>query len=160
MRTSIAIATLLLAASCGSVSSINNDGGRGGSPGTGGATGTGGNQGTGGNNGSGGSTSGLTCDQIQADYQAALAAARGCSVGGSNQCQKTVSNALGCNGCPTFVNDDSGLSQDENAWNQAGCSQNQVCANIACLAPKAATCKASDAGGATCVDSFVATPAN
>jgi hypothetical protein len=154
MRTHIAIATLLLAASCGSVSSINNDGGRGGSPGTGGATGTGGNQ------GSGGSTSGLTCNQIQADYQAALATARDCSVGGSNQCQKPVSNALGCNGCPTFVNDDSGLSQYENAWNQAGCSQNQVCDNIACLAPKAATCKASDAGGATCVDSLVATPAN
>jgi hypothetical protein len=156
MRIHIVIATLLLAASCGSVSSINSDGGRGGSPGTGGSTGTGGNQG----GSSGGSTGGLTCEQIQADYQAALATARECSVGGTNQCQKTVTNALGCNGCPTFVNDDSGLSQYQNAWNQGGCSQNQVCANIACLAPRAATCKASDAGGATCVDSFVATPAN
>lgn len=155
MRIHIAIATLLLAASCGSVSSINRDGGQDGSPGTGGSTGTGGNHGGG---GTGGSTGGLTCDQIQADYQAALATARECSVGGSNQCQKMVSSALGCNGCPTFVNDDAGLTQYENAWNQAGCSQNQVCANIACLAPRAATCKANDAGGATCVDSLIATP--
>jgi hypothetical protein len=146
MRTYLAIATLLLAASCGSISSTS-DGGRGGAPGTGGATGTGG-------------TGGLTCDQLQADYQAALGTARECSVGGTNQCQKTVTSALGCNGCPTFVNDDSGLSQYQNAWNQGGCSQNQVCANIACLAPKAATCKASDAGGAACVDSLVATPGN
>lgn len=159
MRTNIAIVTLLLAASCGSVSSIG-DGGQGGSTGTGGATGTGGMAGKGGNGGNGGSTSGPTCAQIQADYQAALATARGCSVGGANQCQKTVSNALGCNGCPTFVNDDSGLTQFENEWNQAGCNQNQVCTNIACLAPRAATCKASDAGGATCVDSLVATPGN
>jgi hypothetical protein len=146
MRTYVAIATLLLAASCGSISSTS-DGGLGGSPGTGGTTGTGG-------------SGGLTCDQLQADYQAALATARDCSVGATNQCQKTVASALGCNGCPTFVNDDSGLSQFQNAWNQGGCSQNQVCANIACLAPKAATCKARDAGGAACVDSLVATPAN
>ena len=144
MRTYFAIATLLLAASCGSISSTS-DGGQGGSPGTG---------------GSGGSTGAQTCNQIQAAYQAALATARECSVGGSNQCQKMVANALGCNGCPTFVNDDSSLTQYENAWNQGGCGQNQVCANIACLAPKAAACKASDAGGATCVDSLVATPAN
>jgi hypothetical protein len=163
MRTTIAIATLLLAASCGSISSTS-DGGRGGSPGTGGATGPGGSGGTGGGGsgggGSGGSTGGLTCDQIQAAYRAALATARACSVGAANQCQKTVSSALGCNGCPTFVNDDSGLSQYENAWNRGGCGQNQVCANIACLAPKAATCKASDAGSATCVDSLIATPTN
>jgi len=151
MRSFITIATLLLAASCGSVSSLPNDGGRGGSPGTGGATGTGGN---------GGSSGGPSCEQIQAAYQAALATARACSVGGSNQCQKTVESALGCGGCPTFVNDDSGLSQFSNDWNQAGCNQNQLCPAIACLAPKAATCKASDAGGATCVDSFLATPTN
>jgi hypothetical protein len=71
-----------------------------------------------------------------------------------------VPNALGCNGCPTFVNDDSGFSQFENAWNQGNCGQNQVCAAIACLAPRAATCKASDGGGAVCVDSLLATLAN
>jgi hypothetical protein len=148
----IAIATLLLAASCGSVTSIADGGG--GSPGTGGATGTGGNPGGGGQGG------GPSCDQIQAAYKAALATARQCSVGGTNQCQKMAESALGCTGCPTFVNDDSGFSQYDNAWNQAGCSQNQLCPGIACLAPKSATCKASDAGGATCVDSLVATPAN
>ena len=154
MRSNIAIATLLLAASCGSVTSIGNDGGSGGSPGTGGATGSGGNH------GGGGQAGGASCDQIQAAYKAALATARQCSVDGSNQCQKTAESALGCTGCPTFVNDDSGLSQYDNAWNQAGCSQNQLCPGIACLAPKAATCKATDAGAATCVDSLIATPGN
>ena len=153
MRTYIAIAALLLAASCGSISSTN-DGGSGGSRGTGGTTGSGGNQGGGGQGG------GPSCDQIQAAYKAALAVARACSVDGTNQCQKTAESALGCTGCPTFVNDDSGLSQFSNEWNQAGCNQNEVCPAIACLAPRAATCKASDAGGATCVDSFLATPTN
>jgi hypothetical protein len=153
MRAYIAIATLLLVASCGSISSTN-DGGSGGSPGTAGATGTGGNQGGGGQGG------GASCDQLQAAYKTALATARACSVDGTNQCQKTAESALGCTGCPTFVTDDSGLSQYDNAWNQAGCSQNQLCPAIACLAPKAATCKASDAGGATCVDSFLAAPTN
>ena len=156
MRSTIAIATLLLAASCGSVTSIAHDGGQGGSSGTGGATGTGGNHGSGGN---GGSAGGPSCAQIQAAYQAALATARECSVDGTNQCQKMVASALGCGGCPTFVNDDSGLSQFSNAWNQVGCNQNLVCTDGACLAPRAATCKVSDAGGATCVDSFLATPA-
>ena len=156
MRPYIAIATLLLGASCGSISSTANDGGQGGSPGTGGATATGGAHGTGGN---GGSTGGPTCEQIQAAYQVALATARQCSVGSSNQCQKMVASALGCGGCPTFVNDDSGTSQVENAWNQARCGQNQVCTDGACLAPQGATCKARDAGGGTCVDSVLLTPA-
>ena len=157
MRSYIAIATLLLVASCGSVSAISNDGGQGGSPGTGGATATGGTRGSGGN---GGAAGGPSCEQIQTTYKAALATARECSVGGTNQCQKLVTSALGCNGCPTFVNDDSGLSQYDNAWNQAGCGQNQVCSAIACLAPKAATCKVRDAGGAACIDSLLATPTN
>ena len=100
MRSHIAIATLLLAASCGSISSTANDGGTGGSPGTGGTTGTGGN---------GGSTGGPSCDQIQSAYKSALAAARQCFVGSTNQCQKMAESALGCTGCPTFVNDDSAL---------------------------------------------------
>jgi len=150
MRSYMAIATLLLAASCGSISSTANDGGTGGSPGTGGTTGTGGND---------GSTGGPSCDQIQSAYKAALTAARQCFVGGSNQCQKMVASALGCGGCPTFVNDDSGTSQIENAWNQARCGQDQVCTDGACLSPQSATCKASDAGGGTCVDSLLFTPA-
>jgi hypothetical protein len=151
MRSYIAIATLLLAASCGSISSTANDGGTGGALGTGGTTGTGGATGTGG-------SGGPSCAQIQAAYKTALAAARQCFVGSTNQCQKMVTNALGCGGCPTFVNDDAGLSQYENEWNQAECNQNLVCTDGACLAPTGATCKASDAGGGTCVDSLVATP--
>ena len=143
MRAYLALTTLLLAISCGSVTPLPVDGGGGGGGGGGGSSG--GRQ---------------TCDQIQATYKAAVTAARACTVGATNQCQKTVPNALGCNGCPTFVNDDSALSQYDNSWNQAGCNQNQVCTNIACLAPQSATCKAADAGGGTCVDSALATPAN
>jgi len=162
MRSYIAIATLLLAASCGAISSTNSDSGTGGSPGTGGSTGSGGT-GKGGDGGNGGSTGGPSCAQIEVAYEAALATARKCSVDGSNQCQKMVAGGLGCSGCPTFVNDDSGLSQVHDAWNQAGCNQNLVCTDGACLSPKAATCEAGDASGGTCVDSFLtrrAAPAN
>jgi hypothetical protein len=69
-----------------------------------------------------------------------------------------VTSALGCSGCPTFVNDDSNLGQFSDAWNQAGCNQGQVCPAIACVAPKSGICRASDAGGALCVDQLVATP--
>lgn len=147
MRRFIAIATLLLAsASCGSISPRANDGG------AGGATGSGGNP------GSGGQGSGPSCEQIQAQYQAALTVARECSIDAANQCQQTAPDALGCNGCTTFVNDSSGLSQFANQWNQAGCNQNQLCTKLACLAPKSATCQTSDAGGgARCVDALVST---
>jgi hypothetical protein len=139
-RRGIWIAALLLAASCGTVTS---------SGGTGGANGTG---------GAGGQGGGSTCDKIQAQYKAALTAARACSPDATNQCQKNVPDALGCNGCPTFVNDDSNLSPFSDQWNQAGCNQGQVCPAIACVAPKSATCRASDAGGGLCVDQLVATP--
>ena len=145
MRSCIVIATLLLlAASCGSVTSRANDGG------TGGYSGTGLTNGTGGTGGSGGTT----CDQIQSAYKAALAVARKCFVGGLiDQCPKMVTNALGCGGCPTFVDDDSGTSQIENAWNQARCGQSQVCTDGPCRVPQGATCEPSDAGGGICVDS-------
>jgi hypothetical protein len=151
---------LLLAASCGSISSTAGAGGAGGVVGgSGGGTATGGVSGTGGTHGgSGGQGGGPSCDKIQADYKVALTAARACSPDATNQCQKSVPNALGCNGCATFVNDDSNLSQFSNEWDQAGCSQNQACTNIACVAPKSATCRASDAGGALCVDQLLATP--
>ncbi|HVV50822.1 MAG TPA: hypothetical protein VHO06_14245, partial [Polyangia bacterium] len=115
--------------------------------------GTGGGAATGGAQGGGGQSGGLTCDQIQADYAVALDKARDCSPNASNQCQKMASSELGCTGCPTFVNDTSGLSALEAEWTQGQCGQGQVCPNIACIAPKSATCKAGDGGGsAKCVD--------
>jgi hypothetical protein len=154
MKTLSLIALLsIAAAACGSISSTATDGG-----GKGGATGTGGATGAGGNQGSGGQTGGLSCAQIQTDYKLALAKARQCSAGAANQCQQMASTELGCNGCPTFVNDDSGLSAPETAWNQAKCDQNQVCTNIACVSPKGSTCRAGDGGGAICIDTLVATP--
>jgi hypothetical protein len=129
-------ALLLLAASCGTVTS---------SGGTGGAGGTGGTGGQGG---------GSSCDKIQAQYNVALTAARACSPDATNQCQKSVTSALGCSGCPTFVNDDSNLGQFSDQWSKANCDQGVVCPAIACLQPKSGVCKASDAGGTLCVDSF------
>jgi len=136
----LAIAALLLAASCGTITSSGGTGGAGGASGTGGQGG------------------GTACATIQANYKAALMAARACSPDATNQCQKGVQNALGCNGCPTFVNDDSNLGQFSDQWGKANCDQSQVCTNIACVSPKSAVCRASDAGGAFCVDQLAATP--
>lgn len=142
----LGIAALLLAASCGTVTSSGGTGGAGGASGTGGIPGSG---------GTGGASA---CAKIQADYKVALTAARACSPDATNQCQKSVESALGCTGCPTFVNDDSNLGQLSDEWSKANCDQSQVCPAIACLAPKSALCRASDAGGALCVDQLAATP--
>ena len=153
----LGIAALLLAASCGTVTSSGGTGGAGGAAGAsgaGGASATGGTQG-----GTGGQGGGASCDKIQAEYKVALAAARACSPDATNQCQKNVQSALGCTGCPTFVNDDSNLGQFSDAWNKGNCDQSQgVCPAIACIQPRSGVCRASDAGGALCVDQLVATP--
>jgi hypothetical protein len=126
----------LLAASCGTVTSSGGTGGAGGASGTGGQGGV------------------ATCAKIQADYKVALTAARACSLDATNQCQKGVDSALGCTGCPTFVNDDSNLGQFADQWNKANCDQGVVCPAIACVQPKSGVCRASDAGGTLCIDSF------
>jgi hypothetical protein len=152
----LAIATLLLAASCGTITSSGGTGGAGGGAGasaTGRASGTGGTHG-----GTGGQGGAPSCDKIQAAYKVALTAARACSPDATNQCQKMASTALGCNGCPTFVNDDSNLGPFSDEWSKANCDQMQVCTAIACISPKSALCRASDAGGALCVDQQLATP--
>jgi hypothetical protein len=141
----LGIAALLWAAACGTVTSSGGTGGAGGA--------TGGTQG-----GTGGQGGAAACAKIQADYKVALTAARACSPDATNQCQKNVESALGCTGCPTFVNDDSNLGQFSDEWNKANCDQGQVCPAIACVAPKSAVCRASDAGGALCADQLAATP--
>jgi hypothetical protein len=141
----LAIAVLLLAASCGTVTSSGGTGGAGGASGTGGSA-------TGGTQGGGGQGGAATCAKIQADYHAALAAARLCTPDLTNQCQKNALSALGCTGCPTFVNDDSNLGQFSDQWGKANCDQGVVCPAIACVQPKSAVCRATDAGGAMCVD--------
>jgi hypothetical protein len=154
MHRSLAFALLFsLAAACGTITPLTTaDGGTGGASATGGASGTGGAAGSGGKTGgSGGQGGGETCDQIAADYQAALTADRACTPSAQNQCQKSVSDRLGCGACDTFVNADTNLSQIQNAWNQNDC-QVGVCPAIACLPPKSAVCKAGDAGGGLCVD--------
>ncbi|HVZ89545.1 MAG TPA: hypothetical protein VHG72_21465 [Polyangia bacterium] len=148
MRRPFTLACLFLvslAAACGTITPLSTADGGGGAPGTGGATATGGK------NGSGGQGGGETCDQIAADYQAALAADRACTPSAQNQCQKSVADRLGCGGCTTFVTADTNLSQIQNDWNQHDC-QVGVCAAVACLPPTSALCKTGDAGGGVCVD--------
>jgi hypothetical protein len=149
----LGILALLLAASCGTVTSSGGTGGAGGASGAGGANATGGTQG-----GTGGQGGASACAKIQADYKAALTVARVCSPDATNQCQKDVQSALGCTGCPTFVNDDSNLGQFSDQWSKANCDQGQVCPGIACVSPKSGLCRAADAGGALCVDQLTATP--
>ena len=142
----------LVASACGS---ITTTGGAGGQTGTGGR-GAGGS-GAGGTNGGSGGSPGESCAQLQSDYSVELAKAKMCSPNASNQCQQTAPDALAC-GCETFVNDRSSLDQLQTRWNQAGCQNTTVCPAIACIAPKGAACRTSDAGGASCVDPTVATP--
>lgn len=142
----------LVASACGSVTVT---GGAGGQPGAGGR-GSGGS-GTGGTKGGSGGTTGTSCAQLESDYSVELQKAKMCSPDASNQCQQTAPDALAC-GCPTFVNDRSALDQLQTRWNQAGCQNTTLCPAIACVAPKGASCRASDAGGASCSDTTVATP--
>ena len=143
------LAFLTLAASaCGSVTTTG---------GTGGQTGSGGNgSGTGGTNGGTGGGSGASCAQLESDYSTELAKAKICSPNASNQCQEMALDKLAC-GCPTYVNDKSALDQLQSRWSQAGCQNTTVCPGIACVAPRAGVCRATDAGGSTCSDSFLAT---
>ncbi|HXU60119.1 MAG TPA: hypothetical protein VN962_00360 [Polyangia bacterium] len=144
---------VLFASACGSITTVGDGGPPGGSgghlPGTGGAAGRFGG-GTGGN-------SGTSCTQLESEYATELAKAKTCSPNASNQCQQTAPNALAC-GCETFVNDRSGLDQLQSRWNQAGCQGSTLCPAIACVMPRAASCRAGDGGGASCQDSLVATP--
>lgn len=135
----------LIASACGSVTTTG---------GAGGQTGAGGS-GTGGNNGTGGGT-GDSCAQLESQYSVELAKAKTCSPNASNQCQEMASTALAC-GCPTYVNDKSALDQLQSRWDQAGCQNSStVCPALACVSPRGATCRASDGGSPSCVDTVVA----
>ena len=146
LRLCLAFLTLA-AAACGSVTTTG---------GTGGQNGTGGNgSGTGGTNGGSGGSTGASCAQLESQYSVELAKAKSCSPNASNQCQEMAPDKLAC-GCPTYVNDKSALDQLQSRWSQAGCQNTTVCPAIACVAPRAGLCRATDAGGAACSDSLVA----
>lgn len=150
MRTlSSLLLAILLASGCGSVTTIG--GGGGGQGGTSGQNGRGGSGGSG--KGTGG-TGGESCAQIETAYATALQQAKSCSLGASNQCQQTAPSSLAC-GCDTFVNDRSMLDTLQSRWNQANCQNGALCPAIACIMPKSASCRATDAGGPACADNLL-----
>jgi hypothetical protein len=129
--------------------------------------------GAGGNSGGTGGTShydggqpvdgGVSCTDFQNAYAAALPAARSCDVAAVGQCQQSVSSSLSpCFvNCMTYVNDASTLNKLKLEWQQQGCNSlvGILCPAIACIAPTAGVCTATDGGGGVCTDqTLVATP--
>ena len=107
---------------------------------------------------------GVSCSDLENQYQAALPAARSCDVNAIGQCQQLVSSSLSpCSNCMTYVNDALTLNAIKASWEQAGCNQTVgiLCPLIACIQPKAGVCVTADAGGGTCSSvSGILTPAN
>jgi hypothetical protein len=110
----------------------------------GGITGAGGGgiagHGGGGQAGNGGG-GGQTCAQLETDYSTALAAARQCTPGATNQCQHLVQMSLACTGCSEYVNDVTTLDTIETEWNDQNCAaMPHACPLIACFTPASAVC--------------------
>ena len=134
---------------CGSVSGIADGGGAGSGGGGGGHAGTSGSGGAGG-------SSGASCDDLVSQYNAALSAARQCTVGAAGACQQSVSASLShCFlNCMTFVNDASALNTIKTSWEQAGCDNSTgLCPAFACVEPSSGMCVAGDSGGGVCAQS-------
>jgi hypothetical protein len=166
---------VLQAYGCGSVSSGADGGGGAGGTGSGGA-GAAGQPGSAGHGGGGsnggrdggsagaGADAGASCSDLASQYGDALAAARSCTVGATDQCQQSVSLSLSVcsSNCMTFVNDASALNDLRARWQSAGCAnQRQVaCPAIACVQPTKGTCVAADAGGGVCTAVNAGLPTN
>ena len=122
--------------------------------------------GAGGNSGGTGGTShddggqpadgGVSCTDLENAYAAALPAARSCDVAAAGQCQQSVSSSLSpCFvNCMTYVNNASTLNKLKLTWQQGGCNSlvGILCPAIACIAPTAGVCGATDGGGGVCTD--------
>jgi hypothetical protein len=121
--------------------------------GTGGASGSGGSSaGSGGKDG--GTDAAVVCSDLAARYGDALATARHCLVGATDQCaQSAFASLSGCIGCKVPVNGSAALDQLKAAWDQAGCGTRQgplPCPGIVCINPNG-VCQAADGGGGLCV---------
>lgn len=113
------------------------------------------------------------CDALQAKYREALAEAKQCNPLWNivdcadmvdcrvpRPCTLTMPNALGCSGCPTYVNTTNGLAIEtlkrvQLEWSRAGCDINLDCMRMFCPVPQGAGCKADRTAGSsagTCVD--------
>ena len=101
---------------------------------------------------------GESCDQLAADYSAAVAAALLCTPGAPNQCQASIDPMLtACDdscGTPISGNDPSGVNAARMKW-VARCGGNAGCVLVVCDPPRTATgaClpDGNDAGAGTCV---------
>lgn len=98
---------------------------------------------------------GVSCDALVAKYAAAMAVAKSCALGGTDQCaQSTSPSLLPCRSdCVQFVNDTTELDAIRQVWEQLGCSNTTggACPPAsACLPGGGPACVATDAGGPTC----------
>jgi hypothetical protein len=117
-------------------------------------TGAGGQGGAGGGAAGSGGAGGATCTALEAEYAAALPAAKTCTVSASGQCQQRIGYALPPEICDTgcsdlYVNDSSALRSIISTWQQSGCPR-PVCSNIACGPPPSETCVSVDGGSGVC----------
>lgn len=112
-----------------------------------GGMGTGG-MGMGGMPGTGGGPA-VTCQELDAAYQKALADAKLCAKGGATSpCTTKVDKDIAC-GCETFVNKNALtaialMQQLQQSWNTKKCMK--PCPDIACLEPASAECTSSGTG--------------
>jgi len=134
-------------ANSGGSNSGGNAGGDGASAGDGGAA----------TAGSGGSTPVDQCTKLKQQYQTALEKARVCDLASMDECSPSSTvEPLGC-GCPVLVNAQSESTtiakKARQAYRDAKCSEDGVCAAIACVQPTSASC----APGKVSAGTFVCT---
>jgi hypothetical protein len=118
--------------------------GTGGRVATGGAPGTGGRAATGGAPGSGGAGGqAAICDQIAANYQKELPAARACTLQAQlRQCQAQMPRGLGCqSNCMIYVQTPEKLIGIRETWDANKCEMLiQICPAIVCVPGEAGHC--------------------
>jgi hypothetical protein len=136
--------------SSGGSSGATDSGGTASAGASGAVTGNGGaSAGTGGTPAGGatsmGGSGGADCASLKAEYSAAVAKARVCDAGSTDECSKSSLPALGC-GCPTLVNAKSTyttVAQKLHDQIEADkCSTGAIC-DIACVPYTGASCAAS-----------------
>jgi hypothetical protein len=104
----------------------------------------------------GAATGAKSCAQLEADYVAAVDAAKACDPTSSvPQCTKVVIPALCVGGCSTMVNDTALPYAVRIAWDAVPCPVHPTCgapSSSPCPATHAARCVPTASGGGHCVD--------
>jgi hypothetical protein len=145
--------------------SVGGAGGHGGPGGAGGAAGGhGGQGGLAGYTGSGIAgmvvASGFTCAELEAQYAAAIPAAKACTPGAANQCQTVGGLTLGiCAGCWGYLNDVTALNAIYAKWTAQWCNVSTgglTCPPTSCNNGSPQVCSPTDgaAPGGVCTDMF------